>query len=188
MEKIRCTNLIHLQSAPEEDAIAFETEGLDLKEGELSPFEKYSQKLMNQIKYSANSPEKVFLEYNLNNEHNLPWSNSHNIPFNPSLVNIIVPETGSMFSILGENRRVVLTFPPSYRGDEPFYRINCAHQEMAVDIRVLPYKEQPFRGLEKVFSDDDFKSLPRLRNMPKAEIIFPGDLKIIIPRSSLEYF
>lgn len=186
MNRIRTVNYIRLQSEAELDSICFAEEAL--MEGECSPFAQYSDELLMKAKREAGSSENHFIEYNWNGYGLLPWNESHGIEFDPGLVSIIVPETGTTMHILGEGRRVLLTLPPMYKGREPVYAIKCTSPRQWDYIRILPNRANPFRGIDKAFGDIEFRSLPKLSESGVEFLLNEEYKEVIIPSSTKTFF
>lgn len=184
-------NLIYLSTHAEMDKIAFETESLD-DSGE-HQHHIHQNRLKEQIckELTIPSVSSRFIEYNWHGEENtLPWNNSHNVAFDPRLVNLVIPEVemATMF-IRGANRRIALAFPPTYNGEQPNLYIMCPVKGND-NIRVLNNGDcKLFDGLEKVFSFESFVSLPRLKDSrAKGSLTFPRSDILVIPDSTTEYF
>lgn len=103
--------------------------------------------------------------------------------FDPRLVNVVVPVNNTSLRIQADKRKVVLTVPALYGGEEAKYCVFCASKNAVDGIRVLPTPEAPFKNLESVFSDEGFESLPKLRDLPQYGGIIVLDGGIIVPES-----
>ena len=182
---IRAVNYVALQDQAEVDGICFNEDELD--DDEPRPFSRYSNQLLAQAKIGAGRADNHLIEYAWNGyADEMPWA-EHGIAFDPHLVSVIIPETGSHMQIRGERRRVLLTFPPMFRGTKPVYFLNLANERAIDYIRVLPDLAHPFKGLERAFSHEGFMSLPQAKGHSKV-IFGVGDGAIIVPSSSLEVF
>lgn len=184
-------NLIALQSASEADAISFQEEELSLEEGQLTPLQTYKRGLREQISRELGTHHShLFIEYGWNGFSNEPpWSIDQLTQFDPRLISVIIPETGKTIQIRGEDRRILLTFPPSYRGAVPFYNIVCPDYQQSHNIRILnPLVGRPFAGIERIFSPNGFDSLPRLSDYRKSGLILQNKQLITVPANSTEIF
>jgi len=181
-QKPRQANLIYLNSDANADYIA---DYADAAVKEL--FQLNSERLKQQIIANSGGPENIFLNYCWYG-HGLPFNDRHNIPFDPRLVNVIVPKNYDCILIHAERRKVALTLPPTYDGKEPQYAIVCASKNAVEGIRILPTPGAPFRGLERVFSERGFESLAKLKDCPQfGGIVIANDL-VIVPESCVSVF
>lgn len=186
MDRIRTVNYIKLQSEAEVDGICFHEEAFE--EGESSPFGQYSDGLLMQAKKEAGGAENYFLEYTWYGYGSLPWNESNGLEFDPGLVSVIIPETGTTMHIRGEGRKILLTLPPMYNGQEPVYAINCHSPRQWDYIRVLSDRTKPFRGIDKAFDEAGFKSLPKLTDSKIAFLLNEEYKDIVIPSSAKTIF
>lgn len=187
-------NLIRLNDAAELDKIIFEEEAVSafMEEDHSSPLELHAQKIDELIMEELKIPyiPSKFIEYNwYGYPDKLPWSRTHKIEFDPSLVSVIIPETGESLNIRGENRRIVLTFPPTYFGKKPAYQIVCSSERQIDNVRVLDTSiGRPFYGLENIFDHSGFDKLPKFKDVLGGGLFIVNKKEIIIPSTSTAYF
>lgn len=182
MEKPKIANLIYLQNDAELDGIYFSEEGLS--EDEESPFEAYDNQLKLKIGGHLGQASNLLIPYNLNGlSGSLPWSREHNILFDPSILSVMIAETGDYLAIQGDSRRIVLAHEPKYNGRMQQYTINCASFSSAPDIRVLPVPGR-LSGLGVVFQEGGFESLPKMKegaqgiiSVSQRGVVIPGSVK-----------
>jgi len=197
MNHFRQVNLIYLISESEIDSILFDKESMG--EDELHPFDEHQNMLNDLICKELRISDIVskFIPYNWYGRYNnLPWNaNCMQIPFDPRLINVIVPLNSSPvfesipIQIRGENRKVVLTFPPTYEGKQPQYLVVCASEKQLEDVHILNrYIGNPFRDLEKLFMPKGFDSLPRLMDIKGQGIVHIDEQRVIIPETCTVYF
>ena len=189
MSDLTFANLIRLNRSSELNLICFDEDSYE--EGELGPFGEYKQEIDEQICRELKIPNIAsrFIEYGWYGYNNPPWSTRNILPFDPSLTSVIISETGQSFNIRGENRRVVLTFPPNYKGHQPFYMVGCSSERQIENVRVLnPYIERYFYGLENVFTQKGFESLPKLKDVKNFGLIIMDEQQVIVPQESREFF
>jgi hypothetical protein len=192
MELNNLANLIEINNAYKSDEICFEAERFEHIKGYMHPAEERMQQIneeiCNELKISDISTK--FIRYFWEGEcDKLPWDAGHKLPFDPKLPNIIIPSTGDVIKVIGEHRKILLTFPATYEGKQPFYWITCSNSQQSENIRVLdPSIGKPFHGLEQAFTQEGFYSLPKLKDMKGAGTICVDPKQIIVPHSSLEYF
>ena len=191
MNNLKLANLVELCSESELDGICFQEEGLE--EFEESPFKRYIQEIENQIQYELRGSRfsHHFLRYSWHGfSEQLPWSENHNVPFDPRLTSVVIPFTNQLLlQIMGEDRRIVLTQPPTYGGERPFYHVVCSSERQIDNVRVLNDGTlRPFYNLEKVFTSDGFESLPKLKDVERAGIISPSREQLVVPGNSSAYF
>jgi hypothetical protein len=184
-------NLIHLNSGFEEDRISFESEEHESDEGFVHPSAMRDEQVVEEIcaQLGISHISSRFIPYVWEGQYEtLPWNEDHNVIFDPRLVNVIVPSTGNAMYIKGEGRKIVLTYPATYKGYQPFYFITCASEQQADGIRVLdPSVGNPFYGLERIFTQQGFESLPKLEDMDSAGILSVDPQFVIVPQSSDSY-
>jgi len=190
MENLTLANLISLNNPAEIDGIYFREEAYE--QDETTPFQEYHEKLEEQIceELKISDVSSKFLKYSWYGMHDeLPWNEFTDLTFDPNLVSVILPNTSAFFQIRGENRRVVLTYPPMYNGRKPFYFVVCASERQIENIRVLdPAIGRTFYGLEKVFTQEGFNSLSKIKDMKDFGLVSVDEQKIVVPSTSLTYF
>ncbi len=181
-------NLIGLNDPSKIDGILFHEEDY---EGERGPFTIHNEKIEDEVCKELKVPDLSvrFLQYGWYGEgDNLPWSRYAITSFNPKVTSIIIPQSGELIKIKGENRKIVLTFPAMYDGRQPLYHILCRDKKQLENIRVLNQPERSFFGLEKVFTQEGFESLPRLTETKGLGLFIKSTDLVIVPSTCLSYF
>lgn len=183
MEKTDFANLIYLHTASELDMIYCD-------EDEIGSLNDHVEKIEEQIcrELGISDISARFLRFNWYGRNDtLPWSNNGST-FYPDQTHVMVPVTGRSLQIRGENRKIVLTCPPTYAGKQPFYLVSSGQRQLD-EIRALHPEiiGAPFRGIERVFTHEGFGSLPRLKDSPQIGLMAPDPEQIIVPSKSMSY-
>jgi hypothetical protein len=159
---------------------------------EKSELEVYSDSVMEQLcnELRISIPQTNFAMYAWNGISNLPWklNEAHNLAFETNYISLFVPETGTMFRLRGENRRIILANNATYFGKRPYWVVNCHSEKQLNNVRVLEFVPgRPFFNLEKAITEEGFYQLPRLKDKSEFGIIGNCE-RIIAPASSDNYF
>ena len=156
-------------------------------------YEEHVDRLRRQMEAGAGRYNDFLFEYFwYGRKDQKPWRNEtkYNIPFDPTNISVIVPKTSSMLSVLGENRKIVLSFPEIYGSDEYPYFVNCSSEKTLDNIRVLEPGDcgNPFDGLEKLFTERGFSNLPKLSDTNFPVILAHVKEFIIYPENNTYFF
>lgn len=191
-------NLIQLNDAATIDAMSYHDEWLE--EGQLSKYDYHLINIDDQICRELNIPNisSGFMQYYWHGFFDeRPWSKDDKgeldfLAFDPEKISLIVPVTNAILQIRGENRKIVLTFPAMYDGRQPFYHVVCSSERQIENVRVLNSENSaignPFYGLERIFTQRGFRSLPKLENTDGLGLIHVDRRQIVVPSTSREYF
>lgn len=185
MDSHKVVNLIYLQDAAEVDYL-YDIADEDVK----AEFQSFCNIQDEELKMAkGNNPDNVLIPYSWNGRPNeLPWYQQEDIRFDPTAISVIIPRTGTSFRIKGIGRRIVLTNPAMHDGKEPRYVISTVDHNTNHLIKGLSSADQPFLGLESLFTPNYFTQLQALAESHVSGIIIPNNDVITVPSASREYF